>query len=129
AGVIDRILFPLSAIALALAGIAYLIVPGVALGIVDIESTAESEVLLRTEGVALLFRAAIVWGIHDTDAPARRLGPLPLAGYFVLGSVVDLAAFAQGIVGPASVPSAAIRLALGALSLWAAWSGGRRRSA
>jgi hypothetical protein len=36
-----------------------------------------------------------------------------LAGYFVVGSVVDLSAFAQGIVGPASVPSAVVRIALG----------------
>jgi len=48
-----------------------------------------------------------------------------LAGYYVLSSLVDLLAFAHGTVGPASVPSAAIRIAVGAICLVVAWNGGR----
>jgi uncharacterized protein YjeT (DUF2065 family) len=115
--VLARILFALSAVVLAVTGIAYLVVPGLALGIVDIQATPDSEFLLRTEGVALLFGAAIVWLVRGGDGPARRNGLLALAGYYVLSSLVDLAAFAQGTVGPASVPSAAIRIVVGALCL------------
>jgi hypothetical protein len=40
--------------------------------------------------------------------------------YYILGSLVDLAAFAQGVVGMASVPSAAARIILGGVCLFAA---------
>jgi hypothetical protein len=96
---------------------------------VDIESTPDSEFLLRTEGVALLFGAALVWVLRSGDSRGRRVGLLSLAGYYILSSVVDLAAFAQGIVGPASVPSAGIRIAVGGLCLVAAWYASRRHSA
>jgi hypothetical protein len=43
-----------------------------------------------------------------------------LGVYYVLGSLVDLAAFAQGLVGTASVPSAALRILLGVLCFVAA---------
>jgi hypothetical protein len=120
-----RSLLALAAVVLAATGVAYLAVPGLALGIVDIESTPTSEFLLRTEGVALLFGAAIVWVLRDGDLRAQRIGLLALAAYYVFSSLVDLAAFAQGIVGPASVPSAAIRIAVGAICLAAAWNSGR----
>lgn len=60
ARVLTRILFALSAAVLAAAGVTYFAVPGLARGIVDMEATPESQFLLRTEGVALLFGAAIV---------------------------------------------------------------------
>ena len=118
----------LSAMVLAGSGIAYLAVPSLALGIVEIESSPDSEFLLRTEGVALLFGAALVWGLLIGDARARRVGLVALAGYYTLSSLLDLTAFAQGIVGLASVPSAAIRIAVGAICLAAAWDAGRQRS-
>lgn len=123
-----RILFAISAVVLTVAGVAYLAVPGLALGIVAIPSTPANEFLLRTEGVALLFGAGMVWVLRDADVRARRFGLLALAGYYVLSSVVDLAAFAQGIVGPASVPSAVIRIAVGAICLGAVWTGGQKPS-
>jgi hypothetical protein len=123
--VLARILFALSAAVLAMTGIAYLVVPGLALGIVDIQATPDSEFLLRTEGVALLFGAATVWLVRRGNRPARRNGLLALAGYYVLSSLVDLLAFAQGTVGPAAVPSAAIRIAVGAICLVAARNSGR----
>src|SRR6185295_6976400 len=63
--------------------------------------------------------------IRGGDRPARRNGIVVLAVYYVLSSLVDLLAFAQGTVGPASVPSAAIRIAVGAICLVVAWNGGR----
>jgi hypothetical protein len=125
ARVLVRSLLILSALVLAASGVAYLVAPGVALGIVDIQANPDSEFLLRTEGVALLFGAALVWLVRGGDVPARRNGLLALSGYCVLSSLVDLSAFAQGIVGPASIPSAAIRIAVGAICLMAAWNSGR----
>jgi len=122
---VAKLLFAISAVVFIATGVVYLVAPGLALGIVDIEPTPNTEFLLRTEGVALLFGAAIVWLIRGTDGPARRNGLLALAGYYVLSSMVDLAAFAQGIVGPASVPSAAIRVAVGGVCLVAALHGRR----
>ena len=120
-----RFLLAISAVVLAVAGVAYLAVPGLALEIVDIEATPDSEFLLRTEGVALLFGATIVWAIRGGDVRVQRIGLLALAGYFVFSSLVDLAAFAQGIVGPASIPSAAIRIAAGAIYLVIVWNTSR----
>jgi hypothetical protein len=125
ARVLGRSLFVLSAVVLAASGVAYLVAPGFALGIVDIQERPDSEFLLRTEGVALLFGAALVWLVRGGDGPARRNGLLALSGYYVFSSLVDLAALAEGIVGPASVPSAAIRVAVGAICLVAAWNSGR----
>jgi hypothetical protein len=110
---------------LAVAGVAYLAVPGLALEIVDIEATPDSEFLLRTEGVALLFGATILWAIRGGDVRVQRIGLLAVAGYFVFSSLDDLAAFAQGIVGPASIPSAAIRIAAGAICLVIVWNTSR----
>jgi uncharacterized protein YjeT (DUF2065 family) len=125
ARVLVRFLFAFSAVVLAVTGIAYLAVPGLALGMVDIEAASTSEFLLRTEGVALLFGAAIVWLLRGGDVRAHRIGLFALAGYYIISSLVDLAAFAQGIVGPASIPSAAIRIAVGVICLVAAWTSGR----
>jgi hypothetical protein len=44
-----------------------------------------------------------------------------LAGYYLLSSLVDLAAFAGGVVGAASVPSAIVRIAIGALCVFSAF--------
>jgi hypothetical protein len=123
---VARPLFALSAAVLIATGIVYLVAPGIALGIVDIESRPETEFLLRTEGVALLFGGAIVWLVRGGDGPARRNGLLALGGYYILSSLVDLAAFAQGIVGPASVPSLAIRIAVGVMCFAAVWQSGRK---
>jgi hypothetical protein len=87
-------------------------VPGAALTVVGIDSTASSDFLLRTEGVALLTAAALLWAIRETRA-AARVGLLALAGYYLVGSLVDLLAFYQGTVQWPSVPSAALRIGLG----------------
>jgi hypothetical protein len=58
---------------------------------------------------------------HRHGRPGQvRLVLLGLAFYYVVGSLVDVAAFAQGVVGLASLPSAVIRIALGIVCAWAA---------
>jgi hypothetical protein len=44
-----------------------------------------------------------------------------LAVYYVIGSLVDVSAFNDNIVGPASVPSAVVRIFVGGLCAVAAW--------
>jgi uncharacterized protein YjeT (DUF2065 family) len=118
-----RLLVNASAVVLVATGLGYLLAPGAALGIVGVEASSTAEFLLRTEGIALLFGAAMLFVVRN-GTPAT--GPLlALAGYYVLSSVVDAVAFAQGIVGPASVPSVVVRVAIGLLCLAAAWRGAR----
>ena len=114
------LLLRLSSVVFAVTGLAYLLVPGLALSVVGITSGASSDFLLRTEGVALLCGAGVLWATSDARPLGMRLALVSLAVYFVLGSAVDLAAFAQGVVGPASVPSAVARIVLGAACLLAA---------
>jgi hypothetical protein len=100
-----------SAAVFGVTGVAYLVAPAAALGIVGADATPVATFLLRTEGVALLFGAAMLSLVRPGDTAP---GPLAaLAGYFLLSSLVDVAAFAQGIVGPASIPSAGVRIAVG----------------
>ena len=103
-----------SSVVFAVTGVAYLLVPGLALGLVGIESTPASDFLLRTEGVALVFGAVVVWILRDGGPREHRVVLLALAGYYVGGSIVDLVAFSQAIVGTAAVPSAVVRIAIGA---------------
>jgi hypothetical protein len=49
-----------------------------------------------------------------------RLALTSLAAYYVVGSLVDLAAFNGNIVGIAAVPSAVLRIAVGVLCAVAA---------
>jgi hypothetical protein len=110
----------LSAAAFAAIGVGYLVVPGAMLGVVGIPSSGTSDFLMRTEGVALLTGAAFLWAVRDGRPSQQRIVLAALAGYYVLGSLVDLTAFGQGVVGPASVPSGAIRIAIGVLCLLSA---------
>ena len=126
---VARRLLALSSAVFAATGSAYVVVPGFALGIVGIQSSPESAFLLRTEGVALLFGAVVAWALRSADVRAHRTGLLALAGYYIVSSLVDLGAFAQDIVGPASVPSAVVRIAIGLICLGAVWYSGRTRTA
>jgi len=107
----------LSVLVFALTGIAYLVAPGAALSIVGIESAATSDFLLRTESVALLSAAGLIWAVKDAGVRPVRIALVALAVYYVLGSIIDLAAFRDGVVGAASVPSAAVRIFIGGLCL------------
>lgn len=102
------------AVVLLATGIAYVLVPGASLGIVGIASTPTSDFLLRTEGVALLFGGAMLLVARGRADPGALAA---LAGYLIVSSVVDAVAFAQGIVGPASVPSVVVRVGAGVLCL------------
>lgn len=118
-------LLALSSAVLAAAGLAYILVPALALSVVGIESSPTSDFLLRTEGVALLFGAAMAWAVREGGRREQRIALLGLAGYYLVSSIVDLAAFAQGVVGAASVPSAALRIAIGTICAVAAMSASR----
>jgi hypothetical protein len=123
--VIARGLLVLSALVFLATGLAYLAVPGVALGIVGLESSPTSEFLLRTEGVPLLFGAALLWAIRAGGHRLVRIALRALAGYYIVSSAIDLAAFGEAVVGPASVPSAVVRIAIGVACLSATWVTGR----
>jgi hypothetical protein len=82
--------------------------------------TETSDFLLRTEGVALLTAALLLWAVRDAGPVILRPALLALALYLLLGSLVDSEAYSRSIVGPASLPSAAVRIALGIVSLVAA---------
>jgi hypothetical protein len=101
-------------------GLGYILAPGWMLSVVGVASAATSDFLLRTEGVALLCGAGVLWAVRDARPAQMTVALLSLAVYYILGSLVDLAAFAQGIVGMASVPSAAVRIGLGGMCVLAA---------
>jgi uncharacterized protein YjeT (DUF2065 family) len=113
-------LLVLSAVAFVVTGLEYVIPPGAALSIVGIESTATSEFLLRTEGVALLAAAGLIWAVKDAGDRAIRIALVALGGYFIVSSLVDIVAFQDGVVEAASAPSAALRIMFGGLCLLAA---------
>lgn len=113
-------LIALSSVIFAIVGIGYLVAPGAMLGVVGIGSAATTEFLMRTEGVALLTGGGFLWAARNLTASGRRIVLASLAGYYIVGSLVDLAAFAQGIVGSASVPSAVIRIGFGVACIIAA---------
>ena len=110
-----------SAVIFAVIGIGYLIAPSAMLSIVGITAAPTTDFLMRTEGVALLTGAGVLWAVRDGASDQRRIALAALAAYYIVGSLVDLAAFNDGIVGTASVPSAAIRIAVGVLCAAAAW--------
>jgi hypothetical protein len=76
---------------------------------------------MRTEGVALLSGAGFLWAVRDGTSSQRQVALVSLAAYYVVGSLVDLAAFNDNIVGTAAVPSAVIRIAVGVLCAVAVW--------
>lgn len=65
----------------AAAGLAYLAVPGLALGVVGIPSSPPSDFFLRTEGVPLLLGAAMTWVVRDSGPREQRDALAALAGY------------------------------------------------
>ena len=67
----------------------------------------------------------MTWAVRDSGRREQRIALVALAGYYVLSSVIDLAAFAQGVVGAASLPSAVVRIAIGTICAAAAISAGR----
>lgn len=114
-------LIRLSAVLFGIIGLGYLVAPSAMLAIVGIEGEPTPAFLMRTEGVALLTGAGLLWAVRSGTSGQRRIALAALAFYYVIGSLVDLAAFNDSIVGPAAAPSAVIRIAVGILCLVAAW--------
>ena len=110
-----------SAVIFAVIGLGYLVVPSAMLSIVGISTVPTTDFLMRTEGVALLTGAGFLWAVREGTGDQRRVALASLAAYYVVGSLVDLAAFNGNIVGAAAVPSAVIRIAVGVLCAVAAW--------
>ena len=79
-----------------------------------------SDFLDADRGVALLAGAGFLWALRAGTAHQTRIALVALAGYYVIGSLVDLGAFRPGIVGAASMPSAVVRVAIGVLCVVAA---------
>ncbi len=98
------------------------------LSVVGIPSSATVEFLMRTEGVALLAGAGFLWAAIDARPTQQRIVLFALATNYVLSSIVDLLAFNDAIVGSLAVPSIVIRLAVGALCVFAAMRSTRSES-
>lgn len=110
-------------------GLGYLLAPGLMLSIVGIPSAPTEDFLMRTEGVALITGGGLLFAARNGSPSEVRVVLFVLGVYYVLGSLVDVVAFAQGVVGTASVPSAAIRIVVGAVCLLlAARASGEERS-
>jgi hypothetical protein len=118
---LSTVLIRVSAVIFALIGLGYLGAPSAMLSIVGIGAAPSTDFLMRTEGVALLTAAGLLWAVGTGTSPQRRIALASLAAYYIVGSLVDLAAFNHGIVGIASVPSAVVRIAVGVLCAIAAW--------
>ncbi len=108
-----RLMIAVGAVLFVATGALYVVVPTVALDILNIQSTATSEYLLRTHGIALLFGGLLLLLAIAGRMPAVVL--LALAAYLIGTSVVDVVAFVQGIAGPATLPEAITRTGLGVL--------------
>ena len=115
-----RALLLISVAVFAVTGIAYLVAPGQMLSIVGIPSTPTSDFLLRKIGVALLCGAGFLWAIRAGRPEQLRVVLIALGAYYFLSSAVDLSAFVNDVVGLPSVPSAALRIAVGVVCLLAA---------
>ena len=117
---VARILILVSAAVFAVTGVAYLIAPATMLSIVGVAPSATSDFLLRTEGVALVCGAGLLLAVRDGGNAHLRIALIALALFYVLGSVVDLAAYRESIVTSPALPSAAVRIVFGAICLFVA---------
>jgi len=117
---LTKTLLWLAAIAFVAIGLAFAIVPGVPLGVLAIAASPATEFLLRSEGVALVATGLLLVLVPPARSWRTRFALLAVAAYLIVGSVVDLRAYLDGVVGTAVLPSAAIRIAAGALCVLAA---------
>ena len=124
---LTRALLFLAGIALAAVGVAYALLPGTALGIAGIAVDPTREFLFRAQGVALVAAGVLLLLIPAGGGWRTRSALVAVAGYLIIGSVVDLRAYLDGLVGGAAVVSATARIAAGALCVLAVLN--RRRPA
>jgi hypothetical protein len=106
-------------IAFVASALGYLLAPSAMLRIVGIQSDRTADFLVRTLAAALLALSPGAWAARHRDGTLAQRGVLVgLAVYLFASSLVDLHAFAVGVVGAAAVPSIAVRVALGAVVVW-----------
>lgn len=60
------------------------------LSIVGIGAAPTTDFLMRTEGVALLTGAGLLWAVRTGTSPQPRIALASLAAYYIVGSLVDL---------------------------------------
>lgn len=93
---------------LVVSALGYLLVPSTMLSIVGIEGNAQVNFLVRTLAAALLALTPGAWAVRRRDGTAgQRSVLIGLAAYMFIGSLVDLQAFINDVVGVAAVPSIA----------------------
>ena len=93
--------------------LAYFVAPAASLRIVGIASDPTERFLLRTLAATLLAFVVPLWPAATRPSTSLRNGLVWGAiTYLVASSLVDLAAYSDGIVSGLSVPSAAVRIAL-----------------
>ena len=104
---------------LAASAIGYLFFPSVMLSVVGIESSVQSDFLVRTLAAALVALIPSAWSARKRDnASLFQSVILGLAIYMFLSSLVDLHAFLTHLVNSTSVPSILFRVILGGILLW-----------
>ena len=87
---LSTVLIRVSAVIFALIGLGYLVAPSAMLSIVGIGAAPTTDFLMRTEGVALLTGAGLLWAVRTGTSPQRRIALASLAGYYIVGALVDL---------------------------------------
>jgi hypothetical protein len=117
---LTRTLLWISAVAFVALGLAFVIVPGVLLGVLAIPTSPTTEFLLRSEGLALAAAGLVLLLLPPARAWRTRFALLAVAAYLIVGAVVDLRAYLDTVVGVAILPIAALRIAIGALCVLAA---------
>jgi hypothetical protein len=106
---------------LAAAAAGYFFAPARMLGAVGIESSAQSEFLVRTLAAAFFGMIPAAWAVRRrSDGAVERAVLIGLALYMAAGSFVDLHAYLTSLVGPAAIPSVIFRLLLGSVLAWLA---------
>lgn len=104
----------------AASAIGYVFFPSAMLSIVGIESTPQTDFLVRTLAVALVsfIPSASALGVSRSFFSLPRAIASGLAIYLFLSSAVDLHAYFVHLVGSAALPSAIVRIVIGVLILW-----------
>ncbi len=113
-----RLLLRASAVMFTISGVAMLLAPAAMLSVVGIGAEPVPSFLLRTEGAPQLALAILLW-VAPVEGTAARPALAAVFLFHVLSSLVDLDAHRLGLVGPAAVPSAVVRLALAGWAVWA----------
>ena len=91
----------------------YFVAPAASLRVVGIASDPTERFLLRTLAAALLAFVVALWLAATRPSTSLRHGLVwGVVTYLVASSLVDVAAFVDGVVSGLSIPSAAVRIVL-----------------